>query len=338
MNITFIIGNGFDLNLGLETSYEKFYDYFIPKASEDNTIKNWIIDDHNIKLWSDYERRLGEKTTDLSRSDVAKFIKDKEEADTLLTTYISEQQARMTKEQIDSFQSSFLTSLLEFYVGYSERDKRKITSLFEAHNKESHKYSIIDFNYSNVVDRVFNTNQKTPFHTRKLGNVVYHDNAVELLHIHGSTKQGLITGVNDATQILNAELQDDPVFLDSFVKERMNQVVGQNNTNKAQRIINESDIIVVYGMSRGITDKLWWSCILNWCIKNPQCVLVLYIYVYGPEKDMLSRLVPSALVRKNNELFDELVINGFTTEADLEKCKDRIVLCYQNNIFGLKKS
>ena len=26
MNVTFMIGNGFDLNLGLETSYEKFID------------------------------------------------------------------------------------------------------------------------------------------------------------------------------------------------------------------------------------------------------------------------------------------------------------------------
>ena len=39
MNITFLMGNGFDVGLGLKTQYKDFYEYFIEKAPEDNMIK-----------------------------------------------------------------------------------------------------------------------------------------------------------------------------------------------------------------------------------------------------------------------------------------------------------
>ena len=35
MNITFFIGNGFDLNLGLKTGYKSFYEYYTKACPED---------------------------------------------------------------------------------------------------------------------------------------------------------------------------------------------------------------------------------------------------------------------------------------------------------------
>lgn len=32
MNVTFLLGNGFDLNLGLLTSYKDFYSYYTKKS------------------------------------------------------------------------------------------------------------------------------------------------------------------------------------------------------------------------------------------------------------------------------------------------------------------
>ena len=36
MNITFLIGNGFDLNLGLKTTYHNFLDYYYLKIIDDD--------------------------------------------------------------------------------------------------------------------------------------------------------------------------------------------------------------------------------------------------------------------------------------------------------------
>ena len=52
MNITFMIGNGFDLNLNLKTGYKDFYKYYIENTKEDiisKSIKN------NYELWADLE-------------------------------------------------------------------------------------------------------------------------------------------------------------------------------------------------------------------------------------------------------------------------------------------
>lgn len=60
MNVTYILGNGFDLNLGLKTSYYDFYDYYknIPSPNED--IENLKEDiKSNINQWSDLEHRIG---------------------------------------------------------------------------------------------------------------------------------------------------------------------------------------------------------------------------------------------------------------------------------------
>ena len=35
MNITYLIGNGFDLNLGLRTRYTDFYDYYLNNTESD---------------------------------------------------------------------------------------------------------------------------------------------------------------------------------------------------------------------------------------------------------------------------------------------------------------
>lgn len=42
MNITFFIGNGFDLNLGLKTRYKDFYKYFKENVRRSNIIRGWI--------------------------------------------------------------------------------------------------------------------------------------------------------------------------------------------------------------------------------------------------------------------------------------------------------
>ena len=53
MNITFFIGNGFDINLGLNTKYSDFYPYFIEKSTITNMIRAWLQEDE--LLWSDLE-------------------------------------------------------------------------------------------------------------------------------------------------------------------------------------------------------------------------------------------------------------------------------------------
>ena len=40
MNIVFLIGNGFDLNLGLKTRYRNFYDYYVALPKKNGAVRN----------------------------------------------------------------------------------------------------------------------------------------------------------------------------------------------------------------------------------------------------------------------------------------------------------
>lgn len=61
MNVTYIIGNGFDLNLGLETGYQAFYNYYIKVPSPNSQVKllKDSIEQDGYELWSDLEIGLG---------------------------------------------------------------------------------------------------------------------------------------------------------------------------------------------------------------------------------------------------------------------------------------
>lgn len=58
MNITFMIGNGFDIKFGLKTSYNNFYSHINIKHPElDNIFFNRIK--KNTELWEDFEKMMG---------------------------------------------------------------------------------------------------------------------------------------------------------------------------------------------------------------------------------------------------------------------------------------
>ena len=86
MNITFLLGNGFDIGLGLKSGYKSFYPYFVDKANDDNLIRQAIEKEKkdNYSTWADLEEALGRFTHNISLDQRQKFVQDKVEVDTLL--------------------------------------------------------------------------------------------------------------------------------------------------------------------------------------------------------------------------------------------------------------
>jgi len=63
MNIVYLIGNGFDLNLGLQTKYQHFYDYYLTHSEGNDSPHIKDLKDHiknNRENWSDLEFALGD--------------------------------------------------------------------------------------------------------------------------------------------------------------------------------------------------------------------------------------------------------------------------------------
>ncbi len=72
MNIVYLIGNGFDLNLGMQTKYEHFYEYYLSNIQNGDSphikkLKNTIA--QSKQNWSDLEEALGKYLNQIEKSE-----------------------------------------------------------------------------------------------------------------------------------------------------------------------------------------------------------------------------------------------------------------------------
>lgn len=109
MNILFLIGNGFDINLGLETSYNDFYNFYVNQESKNDLIKKFkktIKLDKN--LWSDLELKFGEYTDELKNYE--EFNECYNDISKNLSLYMEIQENGFKSEKYD------IEKLKNFYV------------------------------------------------------------------------------------------------------------------------------------------------------------------------------------------------------------------------------
>lgn len=125
--ITFLIGNGFDINLGLNTRYADFYKYFLENASVSNMIKQWI--EKEIDLWSDLELQLGKKVSEITDKTLDKFYLDKIELDRLLLEYLEKEQDRFViDDNRKRLEEEFSRSIKDITDGFTLDDRDSVNN------------------------------------------------------------------------------------------------------------------------------------------------------------------------------------------------------------------
>ena len=337
MNITFFIGNGFDINLGLNTRYSDFYPYFFDRASRENMIRQWLNMDNLV--WADLEKQLGQCLENVTESDIEKFYDDKAELDGLLLDYLEKEQNRVitiNKEQ--EIADEFARSLTTLYDKLPEADKDSIRSTYSVYSNEIFHYCFISFNYTDILDQIINISLKlkVPIITHEYCGVIRKDMLSKVLHIHGTLNEEMILGVNDEDQINNVFLRNDLEFLDTFIKKRMNDSIGQRKTEHAKKLIDNSRIICIFGMSVGYTDKMWWEEILSWLKKSDYNKLIIF---YKGYEEKLQRKNPAITIRLNNRIKKDILQKGGAEmeNPNIEKIKERIFISYNTDIFNFKK-
>lgn len=274
MNITFLVGNGFDINLGLNTRYTDFYPTYLSKGHDD-ILSRAIAD--NYDKWADLEIALGKVLKEVTPEQVDDFLDSKGKLEGDLAEYLRNEESRLvlsSKELPGEFRKNVAGFSKEF-TAKEQADYRKWQSSVSA----SISYRFISYNYTNGLDGIVAKGKSVQsFDTHVSGNTRYTDSVGAVHHIHGTLDSDLILGVNDASQIDNPVLQTDSRLVDYIVKAEVNEALGEQRMETAKRIIDESDYIGVYGMSIGDTDLMWWQYLLAWMQKKDSRRLVLYVY------------------------------------------------------------
>lgn len=330
MNITFLIGNGFDLNLKLNTRYSDFYKYYIendPKDLLSKSIKN------DYEMWSDLEVGLGEFLKDIDENQIEEFLDSKSTLERMLSEYLTLENNRVCIKDEKAIAEEFKKKVLNFFSDFNALDKEHYHQVIGS-TKVQINYNFITFNYTNVLDAIISATQKNckPFGHHSSGNSGYNDNIMPPHHIHGKLSEDLILGLDNAEQILNEKLKSNPKLTNYIIKSVVNTALGEKKIEKAKEIIDKSRYICLFGLSIGDTDGMWWKYIIEWLKRDANNRLVLFInkntnvQLSGQEKIRFRDLNRERMLERSQH----------PTSETIEQVRDKIIIVPNSKIFDLE--
>lgn len=322
MNILFLIGNGFDLNLGLNTKYSDFYEYYKSINSSNPkiiTLKNEIS--ANIQNWSDLELALGlysknwENLEDFD--EVFEDIKDK------LADFLFAEEMKFENRKFDA--NKFFQYLIYPERQFSQAD-RDLLNLFKSKWRgKQWDIDIVTFNYTNLIEAILSGNNANI-------NIGPHKNRSPIVlrkisHIHGSLTKDMILGVNDSSQIDNKKLCEIEDFREAFIKKDCNRVQKHKKELEFEKIISTANLIYIFGSSIGETDSIWWELIGSQLKKDTRLV----IFTKGEEiKDRHSYKRARVERAMKNFFFERAKIS----EVERQPLMEKVFICVNSGMFS----
>ncbi len=323
--ITFIIGNGFDLNLGMKTRYVDVYDSYIASPSKSKVIESFkkrIANDY--ENWSDFELGMAEFAREFSTED--DFILCVRDFKQHMVQWLTrEQQEFLRKVDTNNASSEiaveFYRVLKNFYKGSTPNVTNAISRLISVYGSTT---SFISFNYTSVLDAIV-----------KL-TVQYHRNSLldwkMPVHIHGLLSGDVVLGVDDMEQINNG-FYGGKKLKRAFVKPYFNVNFDGDRVTRATEIIESSKIICTFGWSFGKTDATWVEMVKKWLLSNNDHHLIVlkngdYDYPMCNSDERMD---------KEDELKDEVIGVFDLTEAEIDEVYDRIHVPVGHGMFDFEK-
>lgn len=344
MNTVYLIGNGFDVCQNMATRYWQFYDNHYTKLSKeglspalrdfrkaiteyvkkekygDKTPSNDEID------WSDLEKALGVYAKELTDAqDYKDIILDINKE---LNLYIKSQNEgfTITEKNAEKICKDFCNPDARSYLNYEEylamRQFKK--------NIGSESVDIINFNYTSTIEKILSAYTQNAV----IKNIVGNNASInQVLHIHGHLEKepAILVGVNDPSQIHNEKFRTDQSILDLIVKPETNKMFGNGKINQAKTLINQSQVFVLFGVSMGETDNMWWE-LIGKSLLSKDVRLIWFVY----ESPGLENLL--LIGEKKRRLIRKFCKAAKIAEDNMDKIMPKIYIGYNRDIFKIKSS
>ena len=218
-------------------------------------------------------------------------------------------------------------------------DRDSVNNTKTHFRNEEYFVQFVSFNYTNALDKIVEDCKKNNVdvgkHTNNSGSLMT-DKIGNVFHVHGTVEGDALLGVNDTSQIENEFLQADTTFVTTFVKRNTNEYLGQQRTSKTKDIIYKSNIICVFGMSIGDTDKMWWEELVNWLIASNLRKLI--IFWKGNESEF-KRPIPTQVILLKNSIMRRFLDlgKGVHSDAELKAIEKQIMVIFNSKIFSFPR-
>ena len=332
MKITFLIGNGFDIGIGLHTKYQDFYEKYSSPESDDSKnisdfkthLKEYAESSDEKKPiidWADFESAFGKHSNDFESNEKRRYLDRFEHFAMKFNSYLEEEIKNVDYSNAKFISKTMRSALASFYE-IRQADKNALQSLIQR-LPSGFSYNFISFNYTDCLDQCIKIFKSlTDEGTRKqIRNII---------HVHGYIDKNMIMGVNDTSQISNPEFAKDIDVINEIVKPQQNLDGRTAYDNAATDTINESDIICIYGMSIGKTDKKWWNLIAAWLSKSGDHALI--ILKHDTNYNQRFVFTQSTLA---NKTVDQFLSFSSLNQEGKNTIRRRIYFCGNHDIFEM---
>lgn len=339
MKISYLVGNGLDLHIGLKTSYRDFYDFLNENKSNniDNQIYQSIIN-NSLKInkdtekvdWSDFEIAIGDYThKNFNGIDLQKFSDDYEQFIEDFTDFIDNQIKKVDRSTFVANAFKTFNDSINKPINLPSRDRMNLESDIKINNAKQLITSFIVFNYTEVFDEIFNFWKNNIKQTKIIPTAP--------LHIHGYCQEEVLLGVNDVSQI-HSDFCENEIVKTMMVKTYANKFSSSRRFEEAEEIIKDTNLFVIFGMSLGDSDKIWWEKIISNLELNKGNKVLIYAYENKSKKInkhlhhrntrkkvWQDKLVKHSKKENNIDLYNQIFVQ-FETEKifNFDKIKSQI--------------
>ena len=202
MNITFFIGNGFDINIGLKTKYSDFLDYYLDSKKLENfkdknlsdekilkkehieSFKKYVKDNKDF-WWSKGELALGKYTSELSEGEGKRFLNCQRDFANELSKYLQSQEKNIDYNLNKEIIIKSFNNLSNIRELFPYKIKQQLSEVYNKFIDENYFYNFVSFNYTSTIKNCIELLETKTINTRSFQFSTRSEYIDNIYNIHG---------------------------------------------------------------------------------------------------------------------------------------------------------
>ncbi len=260
----FLIGNGFDLNCGMNTRFSDVYKEYVNSDSKSPIIEAFKREiSSDMDRWSGFEMEMCEYAQSLNTE--KEFVECVRDFSVYMREYLGREQRLFFQKMNDDakvkkIHDEMVDSFSDFYKGISHNVDSTMRTRYAGSRRN---VQAISFNYTEVFD-----------YAMEKAFDQYSYRAPRVIHIHGKLDDDPTLGIDNENQWKAAY----PLSRNgkrAFVKPFFNEEYDKMRVAEAVNIINSADTICTYGLALGESDLTWRNVLIGF--REARQIIYLFI-------------------------------------------------------------
>lgn len=260
----FLIGNGFDLNCGMNTRFSDVYKEYVNSDSKSPIIEAFKREiSSDMDRWSGFEMEMCEYAQSLNTE--KEFVECVRDFSVYMREYLGREQRLFFQKMNDDakvkkIHDEMVDSFSDFYKGISHNVDSTMRTRYAGSRRN---VQAISFNYTEVFD-----------YAMEKAFDQYSYRAPRVIHIHGKLDDDPTLGIDNENQWKAAY----PLSRNgkrAFVRPFFNEEYDKMRVAEAVNIINSADTICTYGLALGESDLTWRNVLIGF--REARQIIYLFI-------------------------------------------------------------